>query len=1069
MAYKALYRTYRPQVFNDVVGQEAVVKTLQNAIINNKISHAYLFSGPRGTGKTSIARIFAKALNCINVKNGEPCDECDSCREISEGISPDVIEIDAASNNGVDEIRDIREKVKYLPSGAKYKVYIIDEVHMLSGGAFNALLKTLEEPPKHVIFILATTEPQKLPATIISRCQRYEFKSLTTVEINYELKKICESEKVTISEEALNAISEAAEGAMRDALSILDQAISYGNKNITVEDINVVTGTLSLDKVIALANSIESKDVHSTLEIINELLLSGKEISKIVDGLLIFYRDLILYQSVGAENLNKYIFSKEQFKEIASKIATQKVMYFIDVLSDIQTKVKNTTTPNVFLEIALIKMCNISVEELDVMKRLAELEEKFNNLNMDGVMNVSNDSIVDNEKVNMLETRINQITAELSRLELRKQIDKLNDLQAKINYNISSNNSDESTNSEIRYLKDKISELEMETKELHIDELEEIKEAVKNLQNNTPLGNIDDLKERISNLEKNQNKTEDFSAITERISKLENQDKVDLSAISKHIEEIENKLAVASFEDVDLNEISEKLASLNKNENINTDKLNEKIKEIENIVNNTLKTKVSQIEEENYSISDDLDQIKTKVVELENKSYDMSKGNVNLDADVLNEISDKLLALEKKVYQIMAGELAAYKTTKKEIKKNNGQIMLFGNDILGIEDYEINAKEKYDFGDLQSETQEQPKNEEAVQSIGNSIIKAEMDSHNFSYNEEESKEPLVSIEPINVTETSNDTFIVQKEKVEEESKKKNIVNEDSIDENAESEEIFDAVKKVEIVDKPQEDLDDKAGLFETASSIIDRPVVEKKSNNVVSQFFDSEKGEEVINKELSSIVVKKKTSESYELEKDLIARETAYDPFYSKAKAPEAESNTTVQEEEHIGDKFATYNIKYIEQILHDSRAIEARNDKARIEQIWKVMNKGARPENFTIIETLQEGKVVAVGNKEFIIVFSTVELCNQVMRARFKDVALRILYELLGDRYNYVALPIDAWKAKSVEYKQQYQIGTKFPTLTPLNIKGLEILSNDEEYRNDKEQAIDQTVKMFGNGVKIE
>lgn len=1049
MAYKALYRTYRPQVFNDVVGQEAVVKTLQNAIINNKISHAYLFSGPRGTGKTSIARIFAKALNCTNVKNGEPCDECDSCREISEGISPDVIEIDAASNNGVDEIRDIREKVKYLPSGAKYKVYIIDEVHMLSGGAFNALLKTLEEPPKHVIFILATTEPQKLPATIISRCQRYEFKSLTTVEINYELKKICESEKVTISEEAVNAISEAAEGAMRDALSILDQAISYGNKNIIVDDINVVTGTLSLDKVIGLATTIESKDVHSTLEIINELLLSGKEISKIVDGLLIFYRDLILYQSVGAENLNKYIFSKEQFQEIASKIATQKVMYFIDVLSDIQTKVKNTTTPNVFLEIALIKMCNISVEELDVMKRLAELEEKFNNLNMDGVMNTSNDAMVDNEKVTMLETRINQITAELSRLELRKQIDKLNDLQAKINYNMTSHNSDETTNSEIRYLKDKISELEMETKELHIDELDELKETIKNLQNSTSSGCLKD--------------------ITERISKLENQDKIDLSTINKHIEEIENKLVVTSFENVNINEISKKIASLNSSEHIDANKFNEKINELDNIINKTLKTKVSQIEEENYSITEDLDQIKTKVVELENKSYDRTKEIVSLDADVLNEISDKMLALEKKVYQIMAGELAAYKTTKKEIKKNNGQIMLFGNDILGIEDYEINAKEKYDFGDLQSEPQEQPTNkEEAVQSIGDSIIKAEIESNNFSYNSEETKEPLVSIEPINITTTNNDTFIVQNEKVEE-SKEVDIVDEDSMNADNKNEEIFNAAKEVEIVDKPQEDTEEKVGLFETASSIIDRPAVEKKSNNVVSQFFDSEKGEEVINKELSSIVVKKKTNETYELEKDLIARETAYDPFYSKAPVPETENNNIIHEEEHIGDKFATYNIKYIEQILHDSRAIEARNDKARIEQIWKVMNKGARPENFTIIETLQEGKVVAVGNKEFIIVFSSVELCNQVMRARFKDVALRILYELLGDRYNYVALPIDAWTAKSVEYKQQYQIGTKFPTLTPLNIKGLEILSNDEEYRNDKEQAIDQTIKMFGNDVKIE
>ena len=273
MSYKALYRTYRPQIFKDVTGQEVVVKTLQNAIKNNKISHAYLFCGPRGTGKTSIARIFAKALNCTNLNVNEPCDECISCKEISQGINPDVIEIDAASNNGVDEIRDIREKVKYLPSGSKYKIYIIDEVHMLSGGAFNALLKTLEEPPKHVVFILATTEPQKLPATIVSRCQRYEFKSLGVEEISERLKQICDLEDVTITEEALNSISESAEGAMRDALSILDQAISYGNKNIQIDDINGVTGSLSFDKVIGLGNAIENKNIHNTLEIIHELLI----------------------------------------------------------------------------------------------------------------------------------------------------------------------------------------------------------------------------------------------------------------------------------------------------------------------------------------------------------------------------------------------------------------------------------------------------------------------------------------------------------------------------------------------------------------------------------------------------------------------------------------------------------------------------------------------------------------------------------------------------------------------------------------------------------------------------
>ena len=1054
MAYKALYRTYRPQIFNDVVGQEAVVKTLQNAIINNKISHAYLFSGPRGTGKTSIARIFAKTLNCNNITNGEPCDECDSCREISEGISPDVIEIDAASNNGVDEIRDIREKVKYLPSGSKYKIYIIDEVHMLSGGAFNALLKTLEEPPKHVIFILATTEPQKLPATIISRCQRYEFKALTTIEINYQLKKICESEKVTISEEALNAISEAAEGAMRDALSILDQAISYGTKNITVDDINIVTGTLSLDKVIALAKAIENKDVHQTLEIVNDLLVHGKEISKIVDGLLIFYRDLILYQSVGAENLNKYIFEKEQFKEIASSIPMQKVMYFIDVLSDVQSKVKNTTTPNVFLEIALIKMCNISVEELDVMKRLAELEEKFNNIDVNGSISNVSSSEVDNEKVNMLEARINQITGELSRLELRKQIEKINELQAKVNYNMTNASVDKTIDTDIQYLKDKISELELETKAMHSDQLDELETKINNMQN-ASLGNVDlsDVYNKIHDLETKVVSNNQLGDIRETVNHTNN-DNIDLSDIYNRLNILEQTKGV---KDIDLTSV------------------NNRIKTIEDLIHNTLENKVSQIEDDNYSISEDLSQIKEKIVELENKSYDISKGNVHYDADTLNEISDKLLALEKRVYQIMAGELAANKIAKKEIKRNNGQIMLFGNDILGIEDYEINAKEKYDFGELEQENdddqveetnvnnQTEVKVQEPIEdivkedinpqeektSIADSIVRAEIESNSFTYEQEEQ---VASDEPIQVEDSED----VEEERVPE---AKEPVQP----------EIFEITKEVPAVEKVEEQSTYKTGLFETASSIVDRTVPEKKSNNVVSQFFDSEKGEEVINKELSSIVVKKKINESYELEKDLIARESAYDPFYSKKPMPETTADNDIPVEESGRDKFATYNIKYIEQILHDSRSIEARNDKARIEQVWKMMNRDSRPENFSIIATLQEGKVAAVGNKEFIIVFPNVELCNQVMRTRFKDSALRILYDLLGDRYNYVALPTEVWAAKSIEYKQQYQIGTKYPKLTPLNIKGLEILTSDEEYHNDKDQAIDQTIRMFGNDIKIE
>ena len=283
MAYQALYRKWRPQKFEDMVGQTAVTKTLKNAIIHHKTSHAYLFTGPRGTGKTSAAKIFAKAINCLNPQDGEPCNECLLCKGITEGTIGDVIEIDAASNNGVEEIRDIRDKARYAPTQATYKVYIIDEVHMLSTGAFNALLKTLEEPPKNVIFILATTEPHKIPATIISRTQRFDFRRITNDEIIQRLRYILEQEEIAYEEEALSVIARCANGGMRDALSLLDQVISFSDDKVSFEQAIQVSGSLTDDLMIEFVRLLTQQQAQAALLQLQDLLLLGKEASRLIE------------------------------------------------------------------------------------------------------------------------------------------------------------------------------------------------------------------------------------------------------------------------------------------------------------------------------------------------------------------------------------------------------------------------------------------------------------------------------------------------------------------------------------------------------------------------------------------------------------------------------------------------------------------------------------------------------------------------------------------------------------------------------------------------------------------
>lgn len=384
MSYMALYRKFRPGGFDEVKGQDHISKTLQNQIKANRIGHAYLFCGTRGTGKTSVAKIFAKAVNCQNPVDGSPCGECEMCRAISEGRSMNVIEIDAASNNGVDNIREIREEVAYRPTEGKYKVYIIDEVHMLSIGAFNALLKTLEEPPEYVIFILATTESHKIPITILSRCQRYDFKRISIDTISARLMDLMDREQVEVEEKAIRYIAKAADGSMRDALSLLDQCIAfYLGQKLTYDHVLEVLGAVDTEVFSRLLREIISRDVVKVLKSVEELVMQGRELGQLTTDFTWYLRNLLLVKSsdnmedvldVSSENL-------AQLKEEAQMIENDTLIRYIRIFSELSNQLKYATQKRVLLEVAMIKLCKpaMEVSQDSLLDRIRAIEQQLEN------------------------------------------------------------------------------------------------------------------------------------------------------------------------------------------------------------------------------------------------------------------------------------------------------------------------------------------------------------------------------------------------------------------------------------------------------------------------------------------------------------------------------------------------------------------------------------------------------------------------------------------------------------------------------------------------------------------
>ena len=454
--YQALYRKYRPKTFDDVAGQEVIIKTLKNAVINDKISHAYLLAGPRGCGKTSIAKIFAKLVNCKNGMNGTPCNKCVCCTQNSEQ-NMDIIEMDAASNNGVDEIREINNKVNLVPSFGKYKIYIIDEVHMLTIGAFNALLKTLEEPPAHVIFILATTDPHKVPITILSRCQRFDLKKISVENIYNRLKYICDTENIKIEDNAILEIARLGDGGLRDAIGILDQVVSYAVDIVTLNDVHEVNGTISQENVFNLINDTVNNDLTNVIKKINEYNNKGKSIVKITEEIITFLRNTILFKTTKdliEDNKNIY-------REISDKVSTKKIIDYINVINESLLDMKRFSNPKMILELAFIKLIdeekieskeNENIKEPKVSENKIENYEYKNTVKTEVFKEQPADTIkkpekkenkiienINQELENFVEIRINNTLSKFSKketIELKNKLKKIMDYVMDEKYNM---------------------------------------------------------------------------------------------------------------------------------------------------------------------------------------------------------------------------------------------------------------------------------------------------------------------------------------------------------------------------------------------------------------------------------------------------------------------------------------------------------------------------------------------------------------------------------------------------------------------------------------------------------